>query len=101
MPEVHLCGVDEVPLGQARVFLVEGKKIALFHRPNGFFALDDHCPHRSGPLSDGLLDNEEVSCPWHQWSFRLKDGICSNIPGAAVESFPVIIKNDAIMINIK
>lgn len=89
--KTRLCAVDEVPVGQAKVFTVGHQKIALFHRASGFYALDDHCPHRSGPLSEGWIYDEEVSCPWHQWQFRLSDGQCSTIPGERVETFPVEI----------
>jgi nitrite reductase (NADH) small subunit len=87
--KTRLCAVDEVPLGQAKMFMLPYKKIALFHRASGFYALDDHCPHHSGPLSEGWIQDEQVICPWHQWQFSLRDGHCSTVPGERVATFPV------------
>jgi nitrite reductase/ring-hydroxylating ferredoxin subunit len=44
---------------------VGGKKIALFNVEGSFYAIDDTCTHRGGPLSEGSLDGKEVTCPWH------------------------------------
>jgi nitrite reductase (NADH) small subunit len=92
MKEVCVGPVSQVPLGQAKVFLVANQKIAVFHQPDGFYALDDHCPHRSGPLSEGWVTNYKVSCPWHQWEFNLKNGECETIPGTRVACFEVEVR---------
>jgi nitrite reductase/ring-hydroxylating ferredoxin subunit len=77
----HLKSEDLPPKGKAIRLEISGKSIALFHTNEGLFALDDHCPHRDGPLHEGIVENGCVTCPWHLWQFRLKDGASQNIPG--------------------
>jgi len=66
--------IEEVPSGSMRAFVVGGRKIAVFHTTEGFFAADNTCPHRGGPLAEGDLIGHEVTCPWHLWSFDVRTG---------------------------
>lgn len=92
MPErTKLLAVAELPTGSNRCLATPAGEIALFHTEEGFFALDNQCPHRGGPLSEGPVKDGHVACPWHQWRFNLKSGACPNIPGAKVKSHPVEI----------
>ena len=97
---IKLCAIKDLALGESRLFEISGQKVALFHINVGFYALDDHCPHRSGPLSQGFLQEGAVSCPWHQWIFDLKDGRCRNIPGQKVRTFPVREREGGVEIEI-
>ena len=85
----------------SRCFEIPGGKVALFHTDEGFFALDDHCPHRSGPLSEGTLFDSGIACPWHDWIFDLKTGTCRTIPGKKVVTYPVREENGEIEIFLK
>jgi nitrite reductase (NADH) small subunit len=97
---IKLAAVSDVPLNQSKCFRTAAGTIALFHQPDGFYALDDACPHRDGPLSEGPVKDGAVACPWHQWLFRLKDGVCTNIPGPKVKTYPVQIIKDEIWITL-
>jgi nitrite reductase/ring-hydroxylating ferredoxin subunit len=66
--------VGELPRGRCRAYLVQGRRIAVYHSASGFFATDDACPHRGGPLSEGDILGDEIVCPWHLWSFELATG---------------------------
>jgi NAD(P)H-dependent nitrite reductase small subunit len=95
------CASGEVAEGTSRLCELGGLKIALFHTNEGFFALDDHCPHRSGPLSEGPVEEGAVSCPWHQWVFDLRDGTCRNIPGAPKAAvYPVRVLEGVVEIDL-
>jgi nitrite reductase (NADH) small subunit len=75
MTETILGPVSNVPAGEGRVFLVDGEKIAVFHaRGGGVYAVQAACPHRGGPLADGLLGGTTLICPLHGWKFDLKTG---------------------------
>ncbi len=65
---------DEIAPGQARRAEVRGKRIALFNVDGNFYALDDTCPHKGGPLSEGVIAGEEVTCPWHGAKFNIRTG---------------------------
>ena len=81
-----------MPAGQARCIEVEGKPIAVFHQPDGIFAIDNLCPHRGASLHEGFISGAVVTCPWHQWQFDVKTGACLSIPGARVKSYPVKVE---------
>jgi nitrite reductase (NADH) small subunit len=73
---LHQLGpIDRIPLGEARVFRVDGKDIAVFRcRSGNVFATGAECPHRGGPLADGLVGGESVICPMHGFAFDLRTG---------------------------
>lgn len=71
---VDVCSAADVPLGEGRPVIIDGRRVALFNSPGGWFALDDACPHRGGPLSDGLLADACVACPLHDRRFQLDGG---------------------------
>lgn len=67
--------IDQIPLGEARVFRVEGHDIAVFRLRSGeLFAATAACPHRGGPLADGLIGGRSVICPLHGFLFDLRSG---------------------------
>ena len=74
--EVSLGSVSQIPQGEGRVFPVRGLEIAVFHTRSGqVYAVQAECPHRSGPLADGLLGGTIVMCPFHARKFDLTTGI--------------------------
>ena len=67
--------VDAIPLGEARVFRVEGRDVAVFRCRSGeVYATAAECPHRGGPLADGLVGSHSVICPLHGFVFDLRTG---------------------------
>jgi nitrite reductase (NADH) small subunit len=76
--------VDQIPVGEGRAFLVGDEPVAVFRpRAGGVYALRAICPHRGGPLADGLTDGEVVMCPLHNHQFRLGSGECVSGGGVA------------------
>jgi nitrite reductase (NADH) small subunit len=77
--EVTLGPLTSVPPGEGRTFDVGTCKIAVFHtREGGVFAAQAECPHKKGPLADGLLGGSMLVCPLHSWKFDLKTGQTDN-----------------------
>ena len=68
------CAVSEVVPGPAQLVAVDGKEIALFNVDGTFYALDNECPHRGGPLGEGDLEGCIVTCPWHAWQYDVRTG---------------------------
>lgn len=64
----------DVPLLEGRRATVDGRRVAIFRLPTGFAATDAECPHRGGPLSDGLVADGCVTCPLHNWRLDLTTG---------------------------
>ena len=76
-----ICLVDEIPvLGSRRVSRDHGIDIAVFRNDaDSVFALLDRCPHKGGPLSQGIVFGESVACPLHNWTIDLNGG-CAKAP---------------------
>jgi nitrite reductase (NADH) small subunit len=71
---IRVCGVDDVPLGEGRAVLAGARHVAVFRAEDGWFALDATCPHRGGPLADGIVARRTVICPLHERRFDLATG---------------------------
>ncbi len=72
---VALGSVDQIGRGQGRCVSVGRRRLALFRtRSGGLYALDAYCPHRNGPLADGIAGADAVICPLHGYKFSLIDG---------------------------
>ena len=71
-----ICKVDDIPvLGARRVARSQGLDVAVFRNDTGdVFALLDRCPHKGGPLSQGIVFGTQVACPMHNWTIGLCDG---------------------------
>ena len=68
--------VDSIPLGGVKLLSAEGRKIAVFHTAEGFFAVDNACPHEGYPLVQGDLAGCVLTCIWHNYKFDVRDGKC-------------------------
>jgi nitrite reductase (NADH) small subunit len=92
MTAVSLGHVDEIPMGEGRAFAVDGRQIAVFRLRDGSLrAIDAVCPHRGGPLSDGIADDRVVICPLHNYTYDLTTGEEVANEGAAVRAYPVYL----------
>lgn len=90
MTHVALGPVDEIPIGEGRTYAVDGRQIAVFRLRDGSLrALDAVCPHRGGPLADGLIDHRVVICPLHGFTYDLATGCEVANGGAAVVAYEV------------
>jgi nitrite reductase (NADH) small subunit len=74
----HVGPVEKIPLQGARRLCLKsaGKPVAIFRAGDGeIFALIDECPHKRGPLSEGIISGHSVTCPLHNWVIGLEDGM--------------------------
>lgn len=71
---VKTAKANEIKPGEARLVDVNGKSIALFNVEGQFFAIDNTCTHRGGPLAKGDISGHEVTCPWHGAKFNVRTG---------------------------
>jgi NAD(P)H-dependent nitrite reductase small subunit len=76
-------------------------QVGLFRTSDALFAIDNVCPHRGAPLHDGFVHDGAVTCPWHQWDFRLSDGECLNVPKVHVKSYAVEDREGSIWIDLE
>jgi len=98
---VRVAGRDEVSLGNANRVTAGGKKIAVFNGDGEFFAIDGTCTHKGGPLSEGEIHGEEVTCPWHGAVFNIKTGeVVSGPAPAAVARYNVRLAGQDIEVEV-
>lgn len=72
---------DAIPPGQAIVVRAAGREVAVFNLSGDLVAVDHRCPHRRGPLADGVVKDGVLTCPWHWYRFELATGRCVNASG--------------------
>jgi nitrite reductase (NADH) small subunit len=98
----RICTVDDIPRLGARVIKRgEGANIAVFRTAaDGFFALADRCPHRGGPLSQGIVYGERVACPLHNLSVELPSGCAVAPDKGEVQRFAVKVEAGAVYVDI-
>ena len=89
---VRIAGTADVKPGHGIVAEVNGKTLAVFNVDGTFYAVDNTCVHRGGPLGEGDLEGEVVTCPWHGWQFNVTTGGCVNNPSAKVETYQVKVE---------
>ena len=87
---IRVCSLEELPLGLGRAFVIGGRTVALFRtRGGGVFAVDNRCPHKGGPLAEGMLAGDTVVCPLHAFRFELANGACDQPGTCAIATYPV------------
>jgi nitrite reductase/ring-hydroxylating ferredoxin subunit len=83
--------VSEIPAGRGRVMEVAGRPVAIFNFDGRFLAIDNTCPHRGGPLADGMVSGNIVTCPWHGWQFDCTTGKSTRNAAVGVSCYPVVV----------
>lgn len=98
-PWIEICRLDDIPRLGARVIRTTGGPVALFRtRDDQVFALEDRCPHRGGPLSQGIVHGCRVTCPLHDWMIELDSGLAVAPDEGEVRKFPVRVEDGAVFI---
>jgi nitrite reductase (NADH) small subunit len=90
-----------LPERGARCVRVGGVAIAVFRTSTGeVFALRDQCPHRGGPLSQGIVHGTRVTCPLHDWVIDLTTGCATGVDEGSTTKFNVRIENDRVALEV-
>ena len=89
---------SEIPTGTGKVVQVGGKTLAVFNCEGSFYAVDNACKHRGGPLGEGSLSGTTVTCPWHGWEYDVTSGACQTDASIKVQTFDVKVQGDDIFI---
>ncbi|HCL3444353.1 TPA: nitrite reductase small subunit NirD, partial [Pseudomonas aeruginosa] len=98
---LDICALDEInPLG-SRVVAGPKGDIAIFRAADDqVFALDDRCPHKGGPLSQGLIYGKRVACPLHNWQIELESGEAVAPDQGCAHRHPVRVENGRVLLGL-
>ena len=95
LTRLALCQIDDLPVGLGRSFEVGETPIAVFRtRAGKVFATDAFCPHKGGPLADGMLAGDQVVCPYHAFRFDSETGACDQPNVCAIATYPIDVAAD-------
>jgi nitrite reductase (NADH) small subunit len=90
---------DLPPAGQAKEFSASRRTLCIANIDGVIRALDNECPHRGGPLAEGMIENGKVVCPWHAWVFDPATGATENSQ-ERVAVFPVTVEGEDVFVKI-
>ena len=97
---VDIASLEDIAAQGARLIRTTDGCVALFRTAdNRVFALDDRCPHKGGPLSEGIVHGHQVTCPLHDWVFDLTTGAARGADQGAVRTWPVRVERGRILIS--
>lgn len=89
--------VSDVPLRGARCVVTPMGKIGVFRTAeNDIYAMEDHCPHKGGPLTQGIVHGTSVTCPLHNWVIDLETGQALGADEGSVKTLPIRLDGDVI-----
>ena len=99
---IRVAALDGVPPREGRTVEIGDREIALFNLGDRFLAVDNRCPHRAGPLADGIVSGNAVVCPLHAWKVCLETGDVERPAGAAacVRTYPTKVDSGSVWIEV-
>ena len=110
----YVCRADQISPGQSRAFAIRGErggtsssgggknksknmiKIAVFNLDGTYYAISNVCVHKGGPLNEGTLKGDIITCPWHGWKYSVKDGKSAHKGGDSISTYPVRVSKGRI-----
>ena len=91
---------EEIPSGMIRELQLDGKVIALANVEGKLYAVNNVCLHRGGPLAQGELSGQVVTCPWHGWQYDVTTGKAKMNPAVGVETYAVEIRGEDVYVDV-
>ena len=90
----------DLAAGSGKTVDVNGKAVAVFNVEGTFYAIDDTCVHRGGPLGEGEVDGKIVACPWHGWRYDVTTGVNQLNPAVTVSKYEVKVEGDDVLVSV-
>ena len=98
---IEIGTINDIPKLGARVVTADIGNIAIFRTAEDrIFALRDECPHKKGPLSQGIVHGDRVACPLHDWKIQLETGIAVAPDEGCAASFPIKLEGERIFLSL-
>ncbi|MBI4169681.1 MAG: non-heme iron oxygenase ferredoxin subunit [Acidobacteria bacterium] len=97
---IKVATLSEVPAGAAKAVDAGGMPLALYNVGGRIYATTNICPHRGGPLGEGDLDEQTITCPWHAFQYDVTTGKCVTNPALSVSCYPVRVEEQDILVQV-
>ncbi|MBX6361078.1 Rieske (2Fe-2S) protein [Pseudacidobacterium ailaaui] len=98
---VRICGTSELPASGAAREIASGDRMLCVANEGGVISvMDNVCPHRGGPLGQGMVEAGKIICPWHAWAFDLKTGAAEHTPLAKVQVYEAKIEGEDVLVKL-
>jgi nitrite reductase (NADH) small subunit len=99
---IRIADCSDIPPREGRAVTVGNREIAIFNLGSRFLAIDNRCPHKGGPLADGIVSGATVVCPLHAWKMNLETGKGVSAPSesSCVRTFPTRVEDGVILLEV-
>ncbi|MFQ5601921.1 MAG: Rieske (2Fe-2S) protein [bacterium] len=97
---ITVAQTSELFPGECKIVTAKNRTLALYNVAGIFYATDNKCCHRNGPLGDGVLNGYVVTCPWHGWRFNVANGECLLANQVRIATYPVQVVGKEIQVKI-
>ena len=102
MKWIRVTQVENIPLREGRSVTIGGEEIAIFNLGDRFVAVDNACPHRGGPLCDGIVSGTTVTCPLHGYKVCLETGkMLKPDLAVRVDTYPVRVEDGVVLVKLE
>jgi len=89
---VRICPAVEVPAEGAKLVTLDQQELAIIAHGGKFYALENRCPHKGGPLGLGQVSNGIITCPWHRFRFDLETGKSVTNPAMRATTCRIVVE---------
>jgi nitrite reductase (NADH) small subunit len=97
---VKICAKSDLPhVGEAKEFSAGARTLCVANVDGKICALDNECPHRGGPLAEGMIESGKLICPWHAWAFDPVTG-ASDVSQERVAVYPLTVEGEDVFVKI-
>ncbi|MFQ6114150.1 MAG: Rieske (2Fe-2S) protein [bacterium] len=97
---VTIAQIDDLKPGECKAVEAKERTIALYNVDGTYYATDNACLHRGGPLGEGNLDGKIITCPWHGWQYDVTTGENTLAPNTKVKKYEVQVEGDNVRVKI-
>jgi nitrite reductase (NADH) small subunit len=98
---VKICGTSDLPpAGEAREIVAGDKTLCVANVAGAISVMDNVCPHRGGPLGQGMIEGNKIVCPWHAWAFDVKTGAAEHTSLAKVPVYEVKVEDEDVLVKL-
>jgi len=97
---VRVASISDLKPGAAMTVEVAGKTIALYNVAGKIYATDNTCLHHGGPLAEGTLEGEIITCPWHMWEYNVSTGEKVGTSSVKLATYPVEVDGTDIKVGV-